>query len=223
NITSALSADDLGDTIGVADALAPNAEYALADVLVPSIWDGVTLAPTPITEALADAGTQVESQRFGREHRFTHVLRPVLSAYDVVLVDTTPALGLLLTNALVAAEQALIVSQPEQWSADGLNELHNTIDLVAAYHNPKLTAVGPLINGKRKSQHHDRVLTEDISPYYGDQAWTSPDEVIPLWAPISDYLLAGIGLDEAKETRLRHVASVYGRFVERMLTTGGRR
>lgn len=223
NATSALAAQPMStDDIGVADALTPSADYALAEVLVDSIWEGVTLAPTPSTDALIDAETQVASMRFGREQRLAKILTPLLGEFDLILIDNTPALGMLLTNALVAALKALIISQPEQWSADGLAELHRTIELVIEHHNAELHVVGPLINGKRKSQHHDRIIYEEIVPFYGESAWSAPDEIIPLWAPISDQLLAGLGLDQAKEPRIRYLDEVYGRFVQRLLSTGGR-
>lgn len=223
NATAALAAEPLdGDEIGVADALTPSAEHALGDVLIESIWDGVTLAPTPSTDALIDAETQVASMRFGREQRLSKILKPLLSEFDLVLIDNTPALGMLLTNALVAADEALIISQPEQWSADGLAELHRTIELVIEHHNSGLQTVGPLINGKRRSAHHDRIINKEIVPFYGESAWTAQDEIIPLWAPIADHLLAGIGLDQAKEARVRYLDEVYGRFVYRLLSLGGR-
>jgi len=222
NTTSALARDELDEqSVGVADALIPDAEYTLAQVVVPTIWDGVRLAPTPNTEALAEAESRVGAMRFGREKRLADVLSPLLGDYDLVLMDNMPALGLLLINALTAAEFSLIVAQPEQWSADGLAELDKTIDLVIQYHNPRLRRLGPLINGKRRSAHHDRIV-EQIIAHYGDQAWSAQDEIIPLRAAISDYVLAGLGLDQGKEQWMRLVAEVFGRFVERMLRAGGR-
>lgn len=223
NSTSALAATPTSkDDIGVADVLTPSAEHELRQVIVPTIWNGVDLAPTPSTEALTEAESQVSSMRFGREKRLASMVKPVLDDYDLILIDNTPAIGLLLINALVAAELALIVTQPEQWSADGLAELHHTIDLVIEHHNEQLQPVGPLINGKRRSQHHDRIINDEIVPYYGTAAWAAADEVIPLRAPISDYLLAGLGLDQGKDAWMRELARVYGRFVERLLTVGGR-
>ncbi len=222
NSTSALATATMSKSdIGVADALTPTAEYELRQVIVPTIWEGVDLAPTPGTDALSEAETQVSAMRFGREKRLAAVMKPLLDDYDLILIDNTPSLGLLLINALVAADLALIITQPEQWSADGLAELHHTIDLVIEHHNRQLRPIGPLINGKRRSAHHDRIINDEIVPYYGDAAWSASDEVIPLRAPISDYLLAGMGLDQG-DASLRTIAEAYGRFVERLLTAGGR-
>lgn len=222
NTTSTLAADELGEhDIGVADAITPNAEVALAEVVVPTIWERVSLAPTPNTDALSEAEANVQSMKFGREKRLHQAIEPVLGDYDLVLIDNTPSLGLLLINALSAADFGLIVTQPEQWSADGLAELEKTITLVQQYHNPRLRALGPLINARRRSSHHDRII-EQIVGYFGASAWSADDEIIPLRAPISDHLLAGMGLDQGREVWMRLVAKTYGRFVHRMLQEGGR-
>lgn len=222
NTTSTLAADELGEhDIGVADAITPNAESMLAQVVVPTIWERVSLAPTPNTAALSEAESNVNSMRFGREKQLASALEPVLGDYDLILIDNTPSLGLLLINALAAADFGLVVTQPEQWSADGLAELGETIALVQQYHNSKLRRLGPLINGKRRSSHHDRIV-EKIVEYYGASTWAADDEIIPLRAPISDYILAGLGLDQGKEAWMRFLAQTYGQFVHRMLQEGGR-
>lgn len=222
NSTSALAQDDIPkDEVGIADVLAPSAAMPIQDVLVPTIWSGVMLAPSPSTEALAQAGTQVESMRAGREFRLVEALRPVLPDFDLILIDNSPALGMLLINALTASHLALIITQPEQWSADALPELTQTIDLVAQHYNQTLRTVGPLINGKAHNAHHERVLSE-IVDHYGSDAWTDPDDLIPLRTAIRDYPIAGLGLDQGKEQWQRDAAAAYGRMIERMFTTGGR-
>lgn len=223
NATTALATDELdSSSVGVADAIQPNAELGLDDVIVSTIWFGVHLAPTPNTAALTQAEQLIETSQFGREFALRKALKPVLSGYDLVLVDNTPALGRLLILSLCAADQALVVTQPEQWSADGLYELHRTIDLVTEHYNDGLQAVGPLINGYRRTEQNRRIVGESIAHFYGDRAWSAQDEIIPMWAAVSDYVHAGVGLDEAKETKHRALGEVYGRFVHRLLTEGDR-
>src|SRR5699024_447046 len=130
------------------------------------------------------AEQRVEAMPVAREQVLAKALRPVVDDYDLVLIDTTPALGQLLILALAAAHRALIVTQPEQWSADGLAELHKTIDLVAENSNQQLRTIGPLINAKQRTKHHDQIVAEDIIPAYGDGAWAAADEIIPQWIAI---------------------------------------
>lgn len=223
NATTALSATELDtSTIGVADAIQPNAELALQEVLVDTIWPGVDLAPTPNTAALKHAEQLIETSQFGREFALQKALKPLLNDYDLILVDNTPALGRLLIVSLCAATIALIVSQPEQWSADGLANLHQTMDLVREHYNNTLRTLGPLINGYRRTEQNRRIIDEEITPFYGNRAWSDPEDIIPMWAAVSDYLHAGMGLDEAKEIKHQKLADVYQRFVHRMLKEGNR-
>lgn len=222
NATSALARDELSEeTPGVAHAIEPDPEYTLREILVPSIWDNVTLAPTPSTEALSDAEARIEGQRFGRESALAEALRPALGDFDAVLIDNTPALGRLLINALTAATLALIVTEPEQWSADGLARLHRTIDLVTEHHNKALRTAGPMINRHRGTEHHRRIIDDEITPHYGQQAWSAPEDVLPMRTAIGDYLLAGQGLDQGT-TREQKIAQKFDRFAHRLLSAGGR-
>lgn len=222
NATSALAAEPLEKSPGVAHTISPEADHTLGRVIVRTIWTGADLAPTPNTDDLAYVERQIGTLQFGREYRLADALQPVLDDYDLVLVDNQPSLGMLLINSLVAADQALIVTQPEQWSADGLAELNRTIDLVRRFHNGRLQPMGPLINGYRRSTHHNRIITEEIIPYYGEAAWTKSSEIIPLRTGITDYLLAGMGLDQGREAWMRELARTYQGFVVRMLQAGGR-
>jgi chromosome partitioning protein len=68
----------------------------------------------------------------GRE-RFLHdALEPVLAAYDHVVIDTPPNLGLLTVNALVCADRVLApVSAEDEGAVHGILELRGTIAKLA--------------------------------------------------------------------------------------------
>lgn len=77
------------------------------------------------------------------------VLRELLSQllpedYDVVFIDCNPSMGLLLTNALTAADRVLIPVQTEEFSVDGLADMMELIQMVKANINPGLEILGLL-------------------------------------------------------------------------------
>ncbi|MHA6801749.1 ParA family protein [Bounagaea algeriensis] len=217
NATSALSTDDLAeDAAGVADAIAPGANVGLTETVVSTIWEGVELAPTPSTSRLTECVDLIDAMRFGRERVVAEALAPTVKDYDLVLIDNSPSLGCLLIAALTAAHRALIITQAEEWSADGLAELHTTIDLVAKHHNSALTVAGPLVNAWRGTAQNKRVAA-DLAEYYGPSGWLAEDERVPMWAPISDHVNAGVGLDQSREARLRNLAETYDRFARRLV------
>ena len=51
----------------------------------------------------------------------------VRNQYDYIIIDCPPALGLLNTNALTAADSVLIPVQCEYYALEGLTQLLNTI------------------------------------------------------------------------------------------------
>jgi chromosome partitioning protein len=69
--------------------------------------EGADLVPATIELATAE---QLLLSRTGREQLLKTALKPALRAYDFVLLDCAPSLGILTTLALTAAEQVLIPS-----------------------------------------------------------------------------------------------------------------
>lgn len=81
----------------------------------------------------------------GKEHRLAEALKDVAALYDYCLIDTPPALGVLITNALTAADTAVIPAQADIFSLEGIKQLGQTIDAVKKYANPNLSIAGVLL------------------------------------------------------------------------------
>ncbi len=114
----------------------------LADVVVATAVEGLWLAPSTI--ALAGADVELAGQP-GRERRLARALDPVVGAYDEILIDCPPSLGLLTVNALTAADAVLVPVQCEYYALEGLGQLIGTIDLVRNHLNPNLTIEGAVL------------------------------------------------------------------------------
>jgi len=68
----------------------------------------------------------------GRESVLARILREVRDAYDYVVVDSPPTMGLLTINSLVAADMVLVPVQCEYLALEGLTRLMSTLERVAA-------------------------------------------------------------------------------------------
>ncbi|MBP3959301.1 ParA family protein [Gemmata sp. G18] len=66
-------------------------------------------------------------------------------AFDYVLMDCGPSLGVLTLNALAAADEVFIPLQPHFLALHGLSKLLETTALVARRINPKLTVTGVVV------------------------------------------------------------------------------
>lgn len=215
NTTSTIAKEPLGPRdVGIADAIIPEAELSLDEVIVDSIWPNVWLAPA-ITRPLTKAEKLIQAETQGREYFARRALKPVLDQYDLVFIDSPPALGLLTINGLTAADRVLVVSEGDGWSADGLAELRRTVEEVREFNNPRLTWAGVLIN-KWRDTKNERHWVSEIGKHFPEApVW---DERVPLWVGIKDLLDEGKGIDESKEERFRALAQRYGVMIDRLTT-----
>jgi chromosome partitioning protein len=140
NATSSLGLDPSGVALSTYDALIGQA--TLSEVIVPSGWVNFDVAPA----SRALAGAQVELVEMPRrEHRLREAIDTVRDAYNVVLIDCPPSLGILTLNALVAADVLLAPVQCEYLALEGVGQLMETLDLIRATLNPRLELLGMLM------------------------------------------------------------------------------
>lgn len=126
------------------------------------------LKAVPSSIRLARAAESFYSVLF-REARVRDALQPLKSAFDYVVLDCGPSLGVLNVNALVAADRVLIPSQPSLYSLDGLSDLLDTMQTV-----------------KRESADWDwRILLTMVSGHADERNRATAR----LLAPLSDRLL----------------------------------
>ena len=129
-----------------------NVKQSLYDVLVSDIPVEPVLIQTklpnlkllPATIQLAGAEIELVSV-MSRENRLKKVLEKARYAFDYVIIDCPPSLGLLTINALTAANSVLVPIQCEFYALEGLSQLMNTITLVQKNLNPALTLEGVLL------------------------------------------------------------------------------
>lgn len=80
-----------------------------------------------------------------RESIVKRILLPeIVATYDYVLIDCLPSLGVLLINALAAADEMLIPVQTQKFSMDGLDSLMGLYQQIQSTINPTLHLSGIL-------------------------------------------------------------------------------
>jgi chromosome partitioning protein len=98
----------------------------------------------PATIQLAGAEIELVSV-MSRETKLKRTLDKIKHAYDMILIDCPPSLGLLTINSLTAANSVLVPIQCEFYALEGLSQLMNTIALVQKNLNPALTLEGVVL------------------------------------------------------------------------------
>ena len=157
----------------------------LADVLVSTKVEGLDLLPANID--LSAAEVQLINE-VGREQTLGRALRPVLHAYDYILIDCQPSLGLLTVNALACADAVLMPVAAEYFSLRGVALLVDTITKVQERLNPDLTVDGVLVTMFDGRTVHSREVVATLVEQFGDQLY---DTVISRTVKFPEATVAG--------------------------------
>ena len=126
----------------------------------------LSVAPARISLA------KVESKLLGEldsQYRLSDAVAPVKDAYDVIVIDTPPTLGIITVNALVAASHVLIPIQSSYFALEGTDDLLETIDKIKARPNPSLQILGALITLYDKRTLLSKDIHDQISAVFGDK------------------------------------------------------
>ncbi|HET9795602.1 MAG TPA: AAA family ATPase [Thermoanaerobaculia bacterium] len=106
-----------------------------------------------------------------REHRLKQAVDGLRDAYDYVLIDCPPSLGLLTLNGLCAADAVLIPIQCEYFALEGVTDLLETIERVKITLNPMLQIAGVLLTMYDDRTNLARQVADDIRAHFGDRVF----------------------------------------------------
>ena len=87
--------------------------------------------------------------------------------YDLVILDCPPSLGRLTKSALVAADSALLVTEPTMYAVSGAQRALEAIERVRDEHNPGLRATGVLVNRLRPRSHEHQFRIAELRESFG--------------------------------------------------------
>ena len=98
-------------------------------------------------------------------------LKPVLSRYRYIVIDTPPTLGLLTVNALVAATHLLVPIQSSYFALEGTDDLLETVEKIKARPNPNLEFLGVVITIHDKRTILGRDIKNHIKQVFGPKVF----------------------------------------------------
>jgi len=135
----------------------PGAQPTLGEVLAGQARavDAVHGSVIPANLGLAEAEL-VLAGKIGREVTMRNALRDVKRRYDVLLIDCPPTLGLLTVNALVASTHAMLSTQAQHFSLQGVEQALQIFDLARDTLNPEVELLGILLNIANMRTKHAR-------------------------------------------------------------------
>jgi chromosome partitioning protein len=126
-----------------------------------------------------------------REFRLREALctLPEFDAFQVVVLDCPPGLGLLTLNALVAASGVIVPLQCEFYALEGISSLMHTIEAVRRRFNSKLRLSGILLTMFDRRNSLSGLVEKDARDHFGDWVF---DTTIPRNIRVSEAPSHGI-------------------------------
>ena len=104
--------------------------------------------------------------KMGRELTMRNALREAKRRYDVILIDCPPTLGLLTVNALVAADRALLSTEAEYFSLQGVEQALEVVELARENLNPGLEVLGVVLNIANMRTRHARETLATLKQHF---------------------------------------------------------
>lgn len=171
NATSGLGAKPAELTRGLYHALV--GQERLHDVVLNTAHAGLRMVPA--TPDLAGANVELVNME-GRETKLADILSEAKHAYDYVVIDCPPSLGVLTLNGLVAADYILIPVQAEYYALEGLGQLLKTIELVRDNIRPELKVLGAILTMFDSRNRLSEEVMQELYKYFPNNIFRS---VIP--------------------------------------------
>ncbi|HPD64179.1 MAG TPA: AAA family ATPase [Bacteroidia bacterium] len=101
-----------------------------------------------------------------RERMMQKVLKKIQSDYEFILIDCSPSLGIITTNALTTADSVIIPVQCEYFALEGLGKLLNTIKIVQNNLNTALEIEGILLTMYDVRLRLANQVVEDVKMHF---------------------------------------------------------
>ena len=144
---------------------------------VVSLEAGLDMIPSELDYAKAEHQLRVETNGF---FKLKKALKPIVAAYDYILIDCPPSLGIFTTNALIACQSVLAVVQSSFLSVKGLQTI---IDIVAETKeelNPSLAIEGLLMTQANRTVVRKEMESLTREVYAGKVFETTIRQVVAL-------------------------------------------
>lgn len=138
------------------------------DCIVPTNAPNVDIIPAHIDLVAIEIELVDKDER---EYMLKKAIVELKDAYDYILIDCAPSLGLLTLNALTAADSVIIPIQCEYFALEGLGKLLNTIKSVQKIHNKDLDIEGLLLTMYDSRLRLSNQVVEEVQKHFSDMVF----------------------------------------------------
>ena len=151
------------------------AEHDSQFTIYDAIKDGKYFVPVDVKENLKLIPSSEEfasidlvlAGAMEREYRLKDFLEPYVQNFDYIIIDCPPTLGILLVNALVAADGLIIPTTAEAYPFKGLTMLTDSLAQVQRRLNPAVRLAAILIT-RWSGRNLNKAVQAQLQAQFGD-------------------------------------------------------
>lgn len=137
---------------------------------------GITGTEQGIDCMAADSRLSQLTTKHGSALRLEKALERIKAEYDLIIIDTPPAIGELAYNAIQAADRYIVPLEADNNSVSGLSQIVSIAEQIRQTSNKKLSLVGAFITRHSAQSKINRFLRDNIErqvtaagiPYLGE-------------------------------------------------------
>ena len=166
NLTTCFGAEDVDVAVG--DLMMAVIEDEELPEREEYIWErnGVDFIPSSIQLSAVEAKLRLE---MGTEKMLATILEPLKWDYDYILIDTSPSLGALNINAMVAADEVIVTVNPQLLAMMGLQDFLKSVKKIKSRLNEKLNVAGILLTMCDARTILCKTITEQVAETFQGQ------------------------------------------------------
>ena len=166
NASTALNTPHSSGDLSVYDVIEGRKTIAEVKKACPDV-EGLDVVPASIDLSGAELElAEMDNRNNLLKNALSDYLNNCEEPYDYVFIDCPPSLGLLVINAMCAAQEMLIPIQAEYYALEGLGQLIRTIGLVQQHYNPILTVSTMLVTMFDKRTLLGREVFQEVKKHY---------------------------------------------------------
>ncbi len=142
-----------------------------------------------VPSSLNLVGAEVElAGKSERQWLLKKSMQEIIAAYDFVIIDTPPSLGLYTQNAFIACYELIVPLQVHVFALKSVAQLHTTISVLRKQQNPRLHISGLVCTMYDARNSLSRVIAETIRQDLGEVVFKT---MIPMNIALAEAPAAG--------------------------------
>ena len=150
-----------------------NGTSAIEESIIRTKYKNLYVLPANINLAGIDIELETETNNVPKAERLKYQINKIRDAFDFIIIDCPPALGILTTNALTASDSVIIPVQCEFFALEGITQLLKAIMYTQANLNPKLEIEGVLLTMLDARTNLGLEVVEEIRTYFKDKVYNT--------------------------------------------------